>query len=284
VSIELRKAHARRIISSKLCSIVWQPFSADMLLQHPHYEAICSFLEQIYSALAPQGKRKVGAWQALTTEGLENMTGMTAAGATAPISRVNAFTAAVLDHLDPLVEKSKRQDLSADLHRIGTKAIELWRDAQRDTNRLRVEATLNPAAWKEWELVFEDLATPAEPADCVGTEAHLTKLAMADTTGDSSSNKEKLEKNSTLCLFPRILRDAVGAAGAPCEVYCGRGLTEDSALVCCGQQEQKVLERAVEEAKQQVYRSQMTAARGSHSRGNSVSQVPPSPIASTALQ
>jgi hypothetical protein len=284
--MELRIAHARRIISAKLCSTIWQPFSADVLLQHPQSDVIRSFLEQISSALKLQSKRKAGAWQALTTEGLANMTAATAAATST--SRVDTFITDVLAGLDPLIEKSKLKDLRADLHRIATDAAGLWRDVQRDTVRLRVEAALDPAARNEWGLAFEEGRTALVGlADHADIKSHPTDQTAVDTTGDRSGSSGKKgkskKKGSVLCLFPRILRDVGGAAGEEV-VYCGCGLAEDSALLQRGQLEQKDLERAVEEAKQQVYRNQMTVAGGSHSRGNSVSQVPPSPITPTALQ
>ncbi|XMA15531.1 hypothetical protein WAI453_008322 [Rhynchosporium graminicola] len=164
-SKKLRQVHVQCVITERLNSVIWQPFSSETTLQNPR---LSTFLTEIATSLADQeqdkanGVRRARVWSTLTCRGLSLLE------VDQKSSQVAKFVQAVLHVFRVLVIPAQRSKLELDLSSLAEAAISLWDEAQQDELDIRICDVLDVTHHDQWRsTTFEPM--PIEPpaiTDC----------------------------------------------------------------------------------------------------------------------
>lgn len=158
VSKDLRIAHAQRVISSHICSTIWQPFSSEIALRDDNY---VSLLSQISEGLltsrhgSSSGFRAARVCTALAIRGFQSNlhAGFSSASSSSlptPPCRANIFAENVIAILSFLVKPSLHLSLRNRLIDLAHSAIAIWDTAQTDEREFTVHSALEVARIEEW--------------------------------------------------------------------------------------------------------------------------------------
>jgi hypothetical protein len=276
VSMKLCLAHAKRVISSQLQDIIWQPFSSEITLEDSNHIALLSLICEGLAKSTHEGRsgpRAARICTALVMRSLQSQSTST--------TRAERFTDKVMEVLKLLVKPDQHSNLRKDLLDLATSAVTLWNTAQTDVREIKVHDTLDPADFEEWD---EDI-----PSSNNGVIVLFPRITVRDYS--------RIE--GTRPVGPPGKRVESHPAPSVEEIFIhhGEGLAEWSALVEEGEeeeeerkekQEEKILEekkRILEENLKKLERPSLGGKRKmNHSRRESMIGVgshrsSPSPLA-----
>ncbi|KAH7342638.1 hypothetical protein BKA65DRAFT_295049 [Rhexocercosporidium sp. MPI-PUGE-AT-0058] len=251
----LRIAHTERIISFNLSTIVFKPFSSDNTFQPERHTAI-DLLEQAALGLESSGdsKRAAAVFKSLAIRGFQSLRPLETASSV-PSTRDEAFLQAVKPFLSLLVPETQYANLEDALRALVQSAISLWKSVQSDEFLdIKADLDLDPSLQTEWRSPFFDREGDANDAATVSpTSLGIFTLFPKITAKYSTDSAEPKVK------VPGSFDDLkVGLQVHEICIHLGRGLSENSALVLRGEEEQHEME---EEMKDEKLRMELEATQ-----------------------
>ena len=148
---------------------------------------------------------------------------------------------AIIRVLRPLVEKSEIANLEHDLNAIAESAVEVWKDAQRDSRRFIIETVPTNGDEEGWRA---EVGPNMEP----GEGSNMT----------TAGGEGVLARATSICLFPKIV--AISAQDENTLICPGMALFADSPAFALGLEEQNEIDEAMNEGKRKAI-SDLTARR-----------------------
>jgi hypothetical protein len=263
--MQLRIAHARRVISSALHSTIWKPFSSDKTLPGSECSKLLAEIEvELRRSNDSASSDATDFWRAATIRALESLP-------TATTSRVETVVKSVLDVLSPLLDPSISGQFNDDLAQIAKAAISVWVDAQADKHDFVINSTLNQNNTSYWKPVSFDGSSQNNQS-----VTGITDLVKVFTIFPIIICKQQIpspKHPNTPGSFPE---DQQPNTIETIQIHVGLGLADNSDLVQRGvaeKEEMKQRQDKYKEEKRELRRAIFTKKGGQHSRTNSISDI-----------
>jgi hypothetical protein len=272
-SQDLRIAYAQRIISSALCTNIWQPFFSEKALSDPNS---ASLLDNIYKDLADSDHignngRAANVWKVLTMRSLQS------SGPELPLSptsrsqgsgshfpqRARLAVSEMVKKLLPLIGPNKVQ-LEESLRNIAKSAVEVWDLAQTDTLMLTTCVDLNHSERNSWRSVRFDPVPDDEAGEMdIKSSTHpriFTLFPRIVAQEWPLTTEPSLQMPGTFSMPQQKL------VPSEISIHQGSGLAECSALVVRGKDEEEerkeLLQKAMRDARKASAQGGWTRASG----------------------
>lgn len=241
-------AHAKRIISYNLSTLVLKPFSSDIAFQDERGHAV-NLLERATRGLerSSNDRRAVAIFKSLAIRGLRTSSQLQTASPLAS-TRVDAFIQAVKPVLFLLAPQAQYGGLEDDLRTLAESAVSLWDAAQSDEFLdINVSLDLDPESRDKWRSpLFDADSDSADRAKIITLFPCITAKAFAAVPEPSVKVPGSFEGSKAEPQMQELV------------IHHGIGMCESSALVSRGKDEQEEME---EELKDEKLRKELEATQ-----------------------
>jgi hypothetical protein len=293
-SLQLRTAHAQRVISDAVYNTVWHHFSSDITTDDLR---LSTFIEKIGSAVTKSGYESHGSgrsadvWRAVTVRTLESLSTtetrrqeviLQEAGTAKTFKcREDKLVNLVLSVLGPLVDPPRLPQFKADLLDIARDAISVWTSAQSDERTFTINSTLNKENNQDWNVAaldYDSLYADGGPQQVVESKPLTDVFTLFPIVIATKRVQAPKVATGTPGSWPEQDQQALGTEVTL--IHNGLGLPQESEMVQRGIEEVEDKKRLRLELDELLVEKMAEKGRG-HSRNNSTAVTasgPSSPI------
>ncbi|KFY98668.1 hypothetical protein V500_01580 [Pseudogymnoascus sp. VKM F-4518 (FW-2643)] len=289
-SLQLRTAHAQRVISDAVYNTVWRHFSSDITSDDLR---LSTFIEKMGSAVTKSDGSGGSAdvWRAVTVRTLESLSttetrrqeGILQEAGTAKSFRCreDKLVNLVLSVLGSLVDPSSLPQFKADLLDIARDAISVWTSAQSDERTFTINSTLNQENKRDWNIAaldYDSLYADGGPQQVVESKPFTEVFTLFPIIIATKRVQALKVATGPPGSWPEQDQQALGTEVTL--IHNGLGLPQESEMVQRGIEEVEDKKRLRLELDELLVQKMAEKGRG-HSRNNSTAVTasgPSSPI------
>ncbi|OBT99384.2 hypothetical protein VE01_02543 [Pseudogymnoascus verrucosus] len=289
-SLQLRTAHAQRVISDAVYNTVWRHFSSDITSDDLR---LSTFIEKMGSAVAKSdgSGRSADVWRAVTVRTLESLSttetrrqeGILQEAGTAKSfkCREDKLVNLVLSILGSLVDPPSLPQFKADLLDIARDAISVWTSAQSDERTFTINSTLNQENKRDWNVAaldYDSLYADGGPQQVVESKPFTEVFTLFPIIIATKRVQAPKAATGPPGSWPEQDQQALGKEVTL--IHNGLGLPQESEMVQRGIEEVEDKKRLRLELDELLVQEMAEKGRG-HSRNNSTvvtASGPSSPI------